>query len=136
MPRTPPSVPRSSGNLGTPRFRPRPPLPWRRGLRVVLEPPRHNSALALHLLGPRQLLKPPALPVLRPCSHAAPSPTLSVALECERTRDFNYLLLGDPLPKSEGGGTAGAETRLPFSASLHVSGVSGGIAHPAPSSGG
>lgn len=56
--------------------------------------------------------------------------------ECARTRDFNHLLLGDPLPKREGGGTASAETRLPFSASLHVSGVSGGIAHPAPSSGG
>ena len=56
--------------------------------------------------------------------------------EWARTRDFNHLLLGGPLSKSEGRGTAGAETRLPFSASLHVSGVSGGIAHPAPSSGG
>ena len=111
-------------------------MPWQRRPRVVLEPPRPSSALALHLLWPRQLLKPPTRPVLLARSHAAPSPTLSLALEWARTRDFNHLLLGGPLSKSEGRGTAGAETRLPFSASLPVSGVSGGIAHPAPSSGG
>lgn len=87
------------------RYRAPPPLPRQRGLRVVPEPPRHSSAFALHLLGPRQLLKPPARSVLRPRSHAAPSPALSLALERVHGRGISTtccLAIPSPRERAEG----------------------------------
>lgn len=90
--------------------RPRPRFHGDAGRRRVLAPPGRSVALALHLLGPRQLLKPSAHRALR-----SPSPPLTLASESvPRTQEFSHLLLGGPLPKSEGGVTSGTENPPTF----------------------
>lgn len=106
--------PRCHGDAGSPR---------------VPEPPRRSSALALHLLRRRQLLKPVARPPTCPRSHAELLALASfhpLFRKGSMDAGFGHLLLGRRLPKSD------HPHRKPTDLSQHSSALAGGLRRDRP----